>query len=273
MKNRMKTGRKSASKVCTKSRAQVAWLRRKVLRRWPPPGSRPFTYRCTVRFDTRIPSLSSSPRIRSAPQRGFRAAISPMSAARLVGLRPRGRDRQRYRSRKPSRCHRSTVAGCTSATAVRHAVVHLVSTAMVRRCEPVNITRLPCSRHFAAASCCWRSSFSAASDARERKSPTTNPTRATSICGKVPAGGSSWSQAADQISSQHGYSWPLQSGTRGAPRGPGAVRGHTSTVGREPPGTAESRVDSVQPCSHGPHFVADANLSVFKHVGPQASAV
>jgi len=28
-------------------------------------------YFCTVRFETRIPSLSSSPRIRSAPHRGF----------------------------------------------------------------------------------------------------------------------------------------------------------------------------------------------------------
>jgi hypothetical protein len=58
-----------------------AWLRRKVLQRWPSPGTRFFMYRCTVRFETRIPSLSSSPRSRSAPHLGFRAAISRISGA------------------------------------------------------------------------------------------------------------------------------------------------------------------------------------------------
>src|SRR5437870_4890023 len=40
-KNRTKIGRKSTSKVCTKSQAQVTWLRRKVLQRWPSPGTCP----------------------------------------------------------------------------------------------------------------------------------------------------------------------------------------------------------------------------------------
>src|SRR3989449_1523470 len=43
-KNRTKIGRKSTSKVCTKSQAQVTWLRRKVLQRWPSPGT-PFFMR------------------------------------------------------------------------------------------------------------------------------------------------------------------------------------------------------------------------------------
>src|SRR6266436_10179125 len=64
---RTRIGRKSTSKVCTKSQAQVTWLRRKVLQRWPSPGTRFFMYRCTVRFETRMPSLSNSPRSRSAP--------------------------------------------------------------------------------------------------------------------------------------------------------------------------------------------------------------
>ena len=51
-----------------------------VLQRWPSPGTRFFMYRCTVRFETPIPSLSSSPRSRSAPH-GFRAAISRISVA------------------------------------------------------------------------------------------------------------------------------------------------------------------------------------------------
>jgi len=80
-KNRTKIGRKSTSKVCAKSQAQVTWLRRKVLQRWPSPGTRFFMYRCTVRFETRIPSLSSSPRSRSAPHLAFRAAISRISVA------------------------------------------------------------------------------------------------------------------------------------------------------------------------------------------------
>src|SRR5882724_777815 len=56
-------------------------VRGKVLQRWPSPGTRFFMYRCTVRFETRIPSLSSSPRSRSAPRLGFRAAISRISVA------------------------------------------------------------------------------------------------------------------------------------------------------------------------------------------------
>ncbi len=80
-KNKTKIGRKSTSNVCTKSQAQVTWLRRKVLQRWPSPGTRFFMYRCTVRFEARIPSLSSSPRSRSAPQFGFRVVISRIIVA------------------------------------------------------------------------------------------------------------------------------------------------------------------------------------------------
>jgi hypothetical protein len=37
------------------------------------------------------------------------------------------------------------VAGCTSVSVARPEAVHLVSSAIVKRCEPVNITRLRCS--------------------------------------------------------------------------------------------------------------------------------
>ena len=40
-----------------------------------------FMYRCTVRFETRMPSLSNSPRSRSAPHLGFRSAIARISVA------------------------------------------------------------------------------------------------------------------------------------------------------------------------------------------------
>src|SRR5712664_2613384 len=78
-------------------------------------------YRWTVRLQTRMPSLSSSPRRRSAPQRGLLVAISRMSAARAVGGRPDGRERRRQNARQPAWCQRRMVAGWTSNVASRHA--------------------------------------------------------------------------------------------------------------------------------------------------------
>ncbi len=125
--------------------------------------------------------MRSSPRIRSAPQRGLFEFTSRMRAARPVGFRPPGRERHRQKRRKPSRCYRRTVAGWTSVTAVRHVPVHLARTAMVQRCAGHQRTRLPRSRHFATTNCCRRSSFSATSEARERNSPTRNRHRTPSI--------------------------------------------------------------------------------------------
>src|SRR5882672_6213510 len=68
-----------------------------------------------------MPSLSSSPRMRSAPQRGLRPAISRMSAARVVGGRPDRRERRRQNARKPARCQRRMVAGWMSRVASRQA--------------------------------------------------------------------------------------------------------------------------------------------------------
>src|SRR5882724_6458260 len=59
-------------------------------------------YRWTVLLQTWMPSLSSSPRRRSAPQRGLRVAISRISAAHAVGGRPDGRERRRQNTRKRS---------------------------------------------------------------------------------------------------------------------------------------------------------------------------
>ena len=67
--------------------------------------------RSIVRLHTRMPSLSSSPRMRSAPERGLRPAISRMSAARVVGGRPDRRERRRQNARNPARCQRRMVAG------------------------------------------------------------------------------------------------------------------------------------------------------------------
>src|SRR5712672_3174203 len=86
--------------VWTKSHAHVTWLRRNVDQPWPSPrGLEPRMYRWTVRLQTRTPSFSNSPRMRSAPQRGLRAAISRISAALPVGGRPDCRERRRQNAR------------------------------------------------------------------------------------------------------------------------------------------------------------------------------
>src|SRR6267143_712237 len=72
-KKSTKTSRNRMSYVWTNSHAHVTWLRRNVDQPWPSPGGRERRmYRWTVRLQTRTPSLSNSPRMRSAPQRGLR---------------------------------------------------------------------------------------------------------------------------------------------------------------------------------------------------------
>ena len=96
-----------------------------------------------------------------------------------VAVRPRpvGCDRQRQRRRKPARCHRSTVAGCTMARAERHAAVTVARFPMSQRCQREKRIRFPRRRAFAAASCSRRSSFSAMSEACERKNAATSRSR------------------------------------------------------------------------------------------------
>ena len=65
---------------------------------------------------TAMPSLSSSPRMRSVPQCGFSRAMVAISV-RISGFnrgRPSERpDRQRQKRRQPWRCQRRTVSGRT----------------------------------------------------------------------------------------------------------------------------------------------------------------
>src|ERR1035437_450827 len=80
-------------------------------RRLPPPVSR------MERLLTTIPSLSSSPRMRSVPQSRFSWEIRAMRplTSRLSRGRPRlVRDLQLQYSRQPLRCHRRTVSGWTT---------------------------------------------------------------------------------------------------------------------------------------------------------------
>jgi hypothetical protein len=69
-------------------------------------------YFCIVRLQTPIPSLSNSPRIRSAPHSRLSLAISLIKAtvsAEIFGLRAAALDVYFQKSRKPWRCHRSNV--------------------------------------------------------------------------------------------------------------------------------------------------------------------
>src|SRR5438552_13673740 len=117
-------------------------------------------YRWTVRLQTRMPSLSSSPRRRSAPQRGLLVAISRISAARAVGGRPDGRERRRQNARQPAWCQRRMVAGWTSKVASRHAGARRAPSPIVKRCHGAHRTR-PAIFRCATMSCCRSRAFSA----------------------------------------------------------------------------------------------------------------
>src|SRR6266851_6364648 len=106
-----------------------------------PRGLARRMYRWTVLLQMRMPSLSSSPRRRSAPQRGLLLAISRMSAARAVGGRPDGRERRRQNARKPALCQRRMVAGWTSNVASRHAGARRAASPIVKRCHGAHRTR------------------------------------------------------------------------------------------------------------------------------------
>jgi hypothetical protein len=74
----------------------------------------------TVDCATSIPSLSSSPWMRGAPQSRLAKLISRIRrriSPDILGRPPRLRDFQRQYSRKPFRCHRMTVSGWTIVTA------------------------------------------------------------------------------------------------------------------------------------------------------------
>ncbi len=95
-------------------------------------------YFWTVRLPTRIPSLSSSPRIRSAPQILFAMAIVRINAtASAASLRSVREDLllRRQVQRNLSRCHRRIVSGWTMATT---------------RCHPGNVAALSMSMNLSS---------------------------------------------------------------------------------------------------------------------------
>jgi len=117
------------------------------------------------------PSMSSSPWILGAPQRGLALAILRISrltsgeTSSFLGVRQR--DFQRQKRRKPARCQRTTVSGLTmtSASAQRDQIwerpTQNARSARRRRGRGADRWRV--------ASCWRRARFSRASSARVRK--------------------------------------------------------------------------------------------------------
>ena len=124
-----------------------------------------------------IPSLSSSPRTRSAPQSRFSAAMRRISSTRSGDTRGVDgivdRDFQRQSKRNPSRCQRSTVSGFTSSSASRHLGSTAASSVIsVRSCG----WKTGLFTFLAATISCWRSkTFSATSSTCERSRSVARP--------------------------------------------------------------------------------------------------
>ena len=131
-----------------KSQAHIrsAWFFTKVAQRWPPPllSRTPRMYFWMVRLLTLIPSLSSSPRMRSAPHSRPRAAMSRIRLMVSGGSGDvfRGRDRRRQNWRKPARCQRRTVSGWTRTIARRHDSNHLAPRSSFSRSTKWSFGRL-----------------------------------------------------------------------------------------------------------------------------------
>src|SRR5258707_9836960 len=73
-------------------------------------------YFATLVWPISMPSLSSSPWMRGAPQSGLARLMSRINlriSSGILGLPPRRLDFQRQNSRNPARCQRTTVSGRT----------------------------------------------------------------------------------------------------------------------------------------------------------------
>src|SRR5258706_567504 len=111
-----------------------------------------------------MPSLSNSPRIRSAPQSRFCAAISLIKAtvsADIFGLEDAALNLYFQNRRNPWRCHRRSVSGWTMKRACFQARTILARSSRSLRSVLVQAGRFMCRRRIIS---CWRrSAFSATS--------------------------------------------------------------------------------------------------------------
>ena len=115
-------------------------------------------------LETQMPSLSNSPRIRSAPQSRFCPAISMIKAtvsAGIFGLEDAALDLYFQNRRNPWRCHRRSVSGWTMKSACFHARDARARRIKIRRSFFAFVGRLTCRRRM--MSCCRRRAFSATS--------------------------------------------------------------------------------------------------------------
>ena len=148
------------------------WFRRKVPQVWPccPRGRTDRMYCWTVRLLTRMPSLSSSPRIRSAPHRPLAVAmawIRSMSSTRNRPRAPLRLDLWCQRRVNRSRCQRRRVSGLTTWRASRHAVCSRARNTRISRSSAWRRGRDGAARR--STRICWRrSAFSATSAERGR---------------------------------------------------------------------------------------------------------
>ena len=132
-------------------------------------------YRRTVRGETRIPSFtSSSEAIRSSPHVQFAAAMSAINSRRSAGNRgrPPGDDLQRQNSRKPFRCHRTSVSGLTTVRTRRQSINCDSATSALRVASSAG--RGLTWRSRCNANCLRRNRFSAASWTCDRNIDDTN---------------------------------------------------------------------------------------------------
>lgn len=117
-----------------------------------------------VRLETRIPSLSNSPRMRSAPQSRFCVAISlikAMVSAGIFGVEDAALDLYFQKSRNPRRCQRRSVSGLTMKSACFHVSDTRARRTKIRRSVFAYVGRLTC--RWRIMSCCRRRAFSATS--------------------------------------------------------------------------------------------------------------
>ena len=143
---------------------------KKVLQPWDGPARLRAMYFATLVWPASMPSLSSSPWMRGAPQSGLARLISRINlriSSGTLGLPPRRLDFQLQNDRNPARCQRITVSGRTMASA----------SAMpgARRYSPTNTHRskVPKTNLFgllrrSTLICCRRTRISASSRTLER---------------------------------------------------------------------------------------------------------
>ena len=153
-----------------------------------------FIYFWMVRLLTRISSLRSSPRMRSAPQSRLLAAISLINvivSCESLGLLERAFDLCFQNTRKSSRCQRRSVSGCTIKSACFQVRTILARNTRSTRSVFWYTGRLICRRKM--ISWCRNSAFSASSSALPLVRSANIPSTREVVSGLIQRETRSWS--------------------------------------------------------------------------------